>query len=176
MENILTMPFPNSIQGRVTTVRYTKTGVHQNICQFLMRNKVGTERKEGEGPQEAKCRKKKASVPSCTLKTSLLLAGASGFLAVPHPQNRSALKRSVVNTGKDSDTGKKASGRSCRNRAVIPDRVKSGQELTAPGEGKASPFSGKSPKMRPSPFPQMKANHLGFWLERGQSLKLSMAS
>ena len=44
------MPFPRSILGRVTTARYTKTGVEQSICQFLMRNKVGTERKEGEGP------------------------------------------------------------------------------------------------------------------------------
>ena len=44
------MPFSKSIQGRVTTARYTKTGVGQNICQFLLRNKEGTERKEGEGP------------------------------------------------------------------------------------------------------------------------------
>ena len=79
--------------------------------------------------------------------------------------------------GKDSDTGKKASGRSCRNRAVIPDGVESGQELTAPGEGKKQVHSLESlRKWGPSPFPQMKANHLGIWLERGQSLKLSMAS
>lgn len=45
-------------------------------------------------------------------------------------------------------TGTGSSTRSCRNRPVIPDLGESGQVPTIHAEGKASPFSRRSPEMR----------------------------
>ena len=88
-----------------------------------------------------------------TRKPSLTLLHLFPFSALP--QQRSALKGSVVFTWKDSCT------RSCRNRAVIPDLGESGQELTTPGEGKASPFSRRSPEMRTVSIPTNESKPLG---------------
>ena len=167
MENILAMPFPRSILGRVTTARYTKTGVTEHLP--ISGEKQGGDGAEGRRrPLESQVQEEESLSTFLSLKTSLLLARASGFLAGPYPQNRSVLKRSVVNSGeglrhREESLRKILQKQGCDSRwSRIRSRANSPWRRQ-----KASPFSRKSPEMRAFTIPTNESKPLGNLARKG---------